>query len=264
MKNGGKQLLEGLWEGLKAGWEWLKVKVPELWNKFVEKFKSFFGIHSPSTMFADFGGFMMDGLYNGLTKAIEKIKEACKKVWEAIKGCFAKVGDWFKETFSKAWQKVKDVFSKGSQIFSGIKEGIADTFKTIVNTLITGINKIISIPFNNINGMLNKIREISIAKVKPFEKLWSHNPLPVPQIPKLARGGIVNNPGAGVPLIAGEAGREAILPLDNNTEWMDILADKIGGGGGGNTTIPVYLDGKMIAKYIIDLQKRKAFATNGG
>ena len=43
-------------------------------------------------------------------------------------------------------------------------------------------------------------------------------------LPKLARGAIVNNPGPGVPVIAGEAGSEAILPLDNNTEWMDVLA----------------------------------------
>ena len=38
-----------------------------------------------------------------------------------------------------------------------------------------------------------------------------------------------------------------------------ILVDKI---NGGNTTVPIYLDGKMIAKYIIDLQKRQAFATS--
>ena len=76
----------------------------------------------------------------------------------------------------------------------------------------------------------------------------------------LARGGIVNRPGRGVPAIIGEAGAEAVLPLENNTEWMDILADKI---GGGTVTIPINLDGKRIATYIVDIQKKKAFATNG-
>ena len=83
---------------------------------------------------------------------------------------------------------------------------------------------------------------------------FSGNPLP-----KLAVGGIVNRPGKGVPAIIGEAGAEAVLPLENNTEWMDILADKIG----GNVTIPIYLDGKKIATYMVDIQKKKAFATNG-
>ena len=83
---------------------------------------------------------------------------------------------------------------------------------------------------------------------------FSSNPLP-----KLAVGGIVNRPGRGVPAIIGEAGAEAVLPLENNTEWMDILAEKIG----GNVTIPIYMDGKKIATYVVDIQKKKAFAMNG-
>ena len=78
-------------------------------------------------------------------------------------------------------------------------------------------------------------------------------------LPKLAVGGIVNNPGRGVHAIVGEAGAEAILPLENNTEWMDVLAEKIG----GNVTIPIYMDGKKIATYVVDIQRKKAFAMNG-
>jgi hypothetical protein len=129
----------------------------------------------------------------------------------------------------------------------------------MVNGLIGGINKVISVPFNAINKTLNTIRSISVLGVEPFKGLWSYNPLSVPQIPKLAVGGIVNRPGRGVPAIIGEAGAEAVLPLENNTEWMDILADKIG----GNVTIPIYMDGKKIATYVVDIQKKKAFAMNG-
>ena len=97
--------------------------------------------------------------------------------------------------------------------------------------------------------------------IKPFNNLWGYNPLSVPKIPKLALGGIVNRPGRGVPAIIGEAGAEAVLPLENHTEWMDVLADKI---SGGNVTIPIYLDGKKMYTYIVDVGKRKAFAMNGG
>ena len=259
IKESGKLLWEGLVEGLKAGWEWCKEKVVEIWNKIVTKFKEIFGIHSPSTLFRDFGGFMMDGLVNGIKNAISKVTNACKEIWSAIKGVFSTVGTWFKDTFSNAWQKVKDVFSSGGKIFDGIKDGIASTFKTIVNGLISGINKVIAVPFNSINGLLNTIRGIEVLGISPFKGLWSYNPLSVPQIPKLALGGIVNRPGRGVPAIIGEAGAEAVLPLENNTEWMDILADKIG----GNVTIPIYMDGKKIATYVVDIQKKKAFAMNG-
>lgn len=45
------------------------------------------------------------------------------------------------------------------------------------------------------------------------------------KIPRLATGGITNRPTTA---LIGEAGREAVLPLENNTEWMDDLADRIG------------------------------------
>ena len=40
---------------------------------------------------------------------------------------------------------------------------------------------------------------------------------------------------------------------------MDVLADKIG----RTITIPINLDGKRIATYIVDVQKKRAFALNG-
>ena len=255
-----KDLWEGLVQGLKAGWEWAKQKVADIWSNITKKFKEIFGIHSPSTVFADFGKNMMEGLVNGIKNAISKVTTACKEIWSAIKNVFSVVGTWFKDTFTKAWTNVKNVFSTGGKIFDGIKEGIANTFKTIVNGLISGINRVIAVPFNTINSILNRIRNITVLGLTPFAGRWGYSPLSVPQIPMLARGGIVNRPGRGVPAIIGEAGAEAVLPLENNTEWMDILADKI---GGGTVTIPITLDGKRIATYIVDIQKKKAFATNG-
>ena len=257
---GGKAILEGLSEGLKAGWEWCQEKIVEIWNKIITKFKEMFGIHSPSTLFADFGNSMMDGLVNGIKNAVNKVTNACREIWNTIKSVFSVVSSWFKDTFTQAWTNVKNVFSTGGKIFDGIKEGIATTFKTIVNGIISGINKVIKVPFDAINTMLNKIKQIKILGITPFFNLWGYSPLSIPQIPMLARGGIVNRPGRGVPAIIGEAGAEAVLPLDNHTEWMDILADKI---SGGNVTIPITLDGKRIATYVVDIQRKKAFATNG-
>ena len=255
-----EEIVNGMWCGIidamENAWRWI---YDNIWIPFRDGFKKAFDINSPSKKMMEFGGYIIDGLYNGIIGAIGKVKQACTDIWEAIKEKFANVGDWFEDTFSDAWQKVKDVFSKGGKIFDGIKEGIASTFKIIVNGLIDGINKIIKKPFDVINGMLNTIRSISILGVEPFKNLWSYNPLSVPQIPKLAVGGIVNRPGRGVPAIIGEAGAEAVLPLENNTEWMDILAEKIG----GNVTIPIYMDGKKIATYVVDIQKKKAFAMNG-
>lgn len=167
----------------------------------------------------------------------DKLKSGAKSAWEGIKSVFSTVSDWFRDKFSDAWQKVKDVFSTGGKVFDGIKDGIVSAFKTVVNAIIRGINKVISIPFNAINGILDKIQSVSVAGVKPFNDLTTR--LPVPQIPELARGGIVNRATLAE---IGEDGAEAVIPLEKNKRGLKQIAQLIAGeikgsktfGGGDN------------------------------
>lgn len=185
---------------------------------------------------ANFFSGMWDGLKNGASKA-----------WEGIKSIFSAVGNFFKNIFSNAWNAVKNIFSAGGKVFEGIKDGISSAFKTIVNGLIGGINAVVAVPFNAINAVLNKLRGIDILGIKPFGWLGTIN---VPQIPKLAKGGIID--GATLALV-GEQGREAVMPLENNTEWIDILANRIAGilGQGGDRPIVLQIDGKTFAQVAV-------------
>lgn len=144
--------------------------------------------------------------------------------WTGVKEAFSSVTTWFKDTFSTAWTAVKNVFSTGGKIFEGIVEGIADAFKAVVNAIIGGINKVIAMPFNAINGMLNKIRNVSFLGISPFKGLWSENPLSVPQIPLLYRGGILKKGQVG--LLEGN-GSEAVVPLEQETGWINRIAQKM-------------------------------------
>lgn len=217
-----------------------------IWVPFRDGFKEAFGIASPSKKMKEFGAFLIDGLKNGIGNIWEKVKEKFSNLVD-------KLVSW-KDTLKT---KAKDA---GKAFADGLKDG----FEKIKEKLKNPINAVIGMIENAINWIIGKLNKLSwtIPDWVPAVggKKFGFDIATV-SIPRLAKGGIVNNIGKGVPLIAGEAGKEAILPLENNTEWMDVLVDKI---NGGNTTIPIYLDGKMIAKYIIDLQKRKAFATNGG
>nr|DAZ02031.1 MAG TPA: minor tail protein [Caudoviricetes sp.] len=121
----------------------------------------------------------------------EKVSSGAVAAWDGIKSAFKSVPEWFQGKFRDAWQKVKDVFSTGGRIWSGIKEGIESTFRTVVNAIIRGMNTIIAVPFNRINFMLNTIRNAHFLGISPFQNLWGVNPLPVPQIPMLARGAII-------------------------------------------------------------------------
>lgn len=124
-------------------------------------------------------------------------------IWSGIKSAFGAVGTWFRDTFSKAWQAVKDVFTKGGKVFDGIKQGISDVFKNVVNTIIRGLNTVIAAPFNAINGIFNRLRNVSILKLSPFSWLPT---VGVPQIPQLAEGG----EGSGGTALVGEQGAELI------------------------------------------------------
>lgn len=121
----------------------------------------------------------------------EKVASGASSAWQGIKDAFKSVPEWFQGKFRDAWQKVKDVFSTGGRIWSGIKEGIENTFRTVVNAIIRGMNTIIAVPFNKINSMLNTIRNAHFLGISPFQNMWGVNPLPVPQIPMLARGAVI-------------------------------------------------------------------------
>ena len=186
---------------------------------------------------ADFFSGMWDGLVNG-----------AKAAWDGIKSVFSAVADFFKNIFTAAWEGVKAVFSVGGKIFDGIKDGIVKGFTTIVNGIITGINKVVAIPFNGINAVLDGIRSVNILGLKPFD--WVGR-LPVPQIPLLARGGILERPTL---VGAGEAGAEAIVPLENNLGWLDKMAAMLNERMGNKGGAPIYLqvDGKTFAQIAVN------------
>lgn len=67
MINAGANLLHGLWEGISEAASWLWEKVSGWASSLVSGVKDFFGIHSPSTVFAEIGGNMADGVGVGFT-----------------------------------------------------------------------------------------------------------------------------------------------------------------------------------------------------
>lgn len=197
-----KNFFSNMWNAIKTAastaWEGIK----GVWNVVSGWFNT--TIIQPVTKF--FTG-MWDGLKNGASKA-----------WEGIKSVFSHVSDWFKNVFSKAWQAVKNVFSTGGKIFDGIKEGIVDAFKAVVNAIIRGINKVVAIPFNAINKIIQKLKDFNIFGGHPFGGLSLIN---VPQIPELASGGVLAKGQLG--LLEGN-GAEAVVPLDQNKKWIKATA----------------------------------------
>ena len=180
-------------------------------------------------------------------------------VWEGIKSVFSSVGKFFSDIFSAAWEGIVAVFSPLGNVFVSIKDGIITVFKSVVNGLIDGINFVVALPFKGLNGILDTLYGLNILGVQPFG--WLTWRAPVPQLPKLARGGIVDKPTYAM---VGEAGKEAVMPLERNTGWIDQLADKLAekiGGGTGDVHLTVKLGEDKIFDKFIEYSKDKAFET---
>ena len=220
----------GIWESIKAIFAAVVDWFTERFTATVEAIKAVFSV------ITDFFGGVWDGIKKTFSSvgdwfekkfenAVDNIKSVFSVVtgffsgvWDNITSVFGNVADWFKDKFTAAWDAVKKVFSTGGKIFDGIKDGILNGLKAVINAIIRGINKVIAIPFNGLNAALRKIRDIDILGVEPFK--WI-NEIGVPEIPELAKGGIVNSRS----FIAGENGEEAIIPLENNTGGLRKIAN---------------------------------------
>lgn len=137
-----KELIAGLFSGLinaVRDTDWKKI-----WNDFVQAFKDFFGIHSPSTLMAEQGGLLISGVLQGLkdkfTKVIdwlaglpEKFKSYFLQAKNKITETFDNIGAWFKDKFENAKNSIKTAFSSVGEFFSDIWAGIKNTFSNVGN-----------------------------------------------------------------------------------------------------------------------------------
>lgn len=175
-------------------------------------------------------GISADELFNGL-------KTAIKGVYNVFKGIFT--GD------------MKLVLEGFKQIFKGVFDALWSIAKAPLNLIIKGINSLIK--------GANKIHFDIPDWVPGFGgKTFGFN---IQQIPLLAKGGVISQPTTA---IIGEAGKEAVMPLENNLEWLDILATKIANkidiGGGAYI---INMDSRTIQRGIVKRQQELAFAKNG-
>ena len=242
-----------LWEGIKQAVETAVQKIKEVWENLKESFSNAwdnvkngasiaweFIKNVWATVSEWFNTTVVEPVKNFFSNMWEGLKTGASQAWEGVKSAFSPVAEWFRTTFQKAWENVKKVFSAGGAVFQGIQTGILNAFKAVVNGIIRGINRVIAVPFNAINKTLERIRNVTIAGVKPFAGVVSR--FSVPQIPLLAQGGVLEKGQVG--LLEGN-GAEAVVPLENNKKWINAVAQSlkkslasegiINSSGGGST-----------------------------
>lgn len=146
-------------------------------------------------------------------------------------------------TVINAWNNIKSYFNNNIA-----PKFTVDFWKTKFNTIKDGakaaFNGVISVVESAVNGIIRKINTLSweIPDWVPAfgGDTFGFNFRTI-SIPRLAEGGIaVNSTLANI----GENGKEAVLPLENNTGWMDMLADRIAARTQAPSKIVLNIDGK--------------------
>lgn len=244
------------WNGIVAIWtvvsEWFRINV---WDRIVAIFT---GV---ANWFKERFSLAWEGIKLIFSPAFTWFKT---DVWDKITSVFSGVATWFGNTFKAAYDRVTSVFSglwswfksnvwdRIVSVFSSIGTHVADAiggaFRGVINAVLGAAERIINGFFGTLNGAIGTINKIPGVNIRP---------IPTVSLPRLARGGVVEQ---ATTALIGEEGAEAVVPLENNTEWINKLAAKINsatGGSGQPVEIVVQIGEERIASTVIDLINEK-------
>ena len=264
-------MVEGIKDGVQRTWDGIKQVVSTVLD----------GIKSVVSS-------AWEGIKSAISSALDAIKSVVSSIWEGIKSKISSVLDGIKSVVSSAWEGIKSTVSSAlegvksvaSNAWNNIKSTASSAFESVKSTASSvwnGIKSAITRPIesakNTVLGIVDKIKSafsgmhISIPKPKlPHIKVGSKAvfggkvSIPTFSIDWYAKGGFFN--GASI-IGVGEAGREAVLPLENKRNMKpyaqavaSLMNDFTGGNNGGtyninitqNNTINSELDIKKVSQ----------------
>jgi len=197
---------------------------------------------------------MIDKVFEFVAKLVEAvtaiynnfIAPIVKFLMEKLKPAFAFIGEFIGGVFNTVVKVIGDVVGAIFGILGGLLDFITGIFtgnwgkawdgvKQIFRNIIDGLVAILKAPINLIIDVINGfIAGLNCIKIPDWVPVVGGKGIDIPKIPKLAKGGVVDR--ATIAMI-GENGREAVVPLENNTGWINELASAISKAGGGDQPI---------------------------
>lgn len=148
-------LLDGIWQKIKDIANWIK---EHIFQPFIDGFKNAFDIHSPSKVMEELGGFIIDGLFNGISAAWTNIKTFFEDMFKDVKDTITQAWDRVKAKTKEAWDNVgskvstvaANVYNSASTKFSSLKTSIHNNVESMRSKVSTSFENIKS----NITGKL--------------------------------------------------------------------------------------------------------------
>lgn len=123
-------------------------------DPIINGIKELFGIHSPSTVFAEIGGYLIEGLKNGITKAIKGLVTAIPKLFSGLVKAIGNVWTDIKKKAGKAWDGITKSLG---DTWSNLKDGASDIFGNIgdkISSVWNGSDKDTKSAWGSIKGVV--------------------------------------------------------------------------------------------------------------
>lgn len=186
-------------------------------------------------------GFKWKNVFETVKNVVKAFRDYMGPIINSLEVVFLGLTSFISGVFSGNWRRA---WFGVRQIFESIVSGLSHIFKAPLNFMIDGINKFLS--------------GIGKIKIPDWVPGVGGKGFSIPRIPRLAKGGIVS---ASTIANIGEAGTEAVIPLQRNTQGLDMIAEKISerlslsqnDGTGATYVIKLVLDdGRVITKMVID------------
>ncbi|MCC8129738.1 MAG: hypothetical protein LIO51_07370 [Clostridiales bacterium] len=238
----------------------LKTSVAGIWSSIKSTLSSVAGSCKTSVISA------FTQMTSGATGQGASLKTSVAGIWSSIKSALSSAAGSCKTSVVSAFTQMNSgATSQGNSLKTRLS-GIFGTIVTNIKSKLSSVKTALTTPFKNglnavidlVNRMINKVNsalKFSWSAVKVLGKVivpaGSVTLAKLPTISRLAEGGVTTGP---VFSLIGEAGREAVLPLERNTDWMDRLAERLAqaeGRQGDGLVLEVHVGDELLAKQVI-------------
>ncbi|WP_321024263.1 hypothetical protein [Eisenbergiella porci] len=189
----GANIILGVIDGMLGAFSPLVKSIIDIFQAIILAIRTFLGIHSPSTVFAEIGKFLIEGLLLGIQEMwvslqewfvatfdnlilffSEKwnlIKDGALEIWNSLKDSLAETWDSIKESVTEKFEAVREKFE---EVWNAVKECVDLKVKDIkgkvkeLNDKFSEFKKNVEIVFTNIkNSIVNALSPV-IDKLKEF------------------------------------------------------------------------------------------------
>ena len=246
-------------------------KIKEKWENAIQK------LHEKGDEIEEHYGKIPAAIYDYFVDWFERLKGWADSYFSDLRGIFDGFIEFFKSAFTgdwnSAWEGLKkaagNLFdwlitffkikttSLSSTIGTKIGSAFSGAFKSVINSMLSWIESKLNSAINSINkftSVINKFSPVKIGKISTIS------------LPRLAKGGIINMPGRGVPVgygsaIGGESGHEGVIPL-TDSQQMALLGEAIGKYVRIDNVIDVNMDSRKINRILQSSENRQRLAGN--